>query len=170
MVDETDPKDPPADKPEDDTPDPSATDDVDALRKALAKANDDAKKHRLRNKELEPLAARAKELEEAGKTEQQKLSEKLADAEKAGASTAGELLKLRVALRKGLTEKQAARLVGATEEELEADADELVATFGGNSTTPPPGRPRERMRGGSDPGAEPDETDPRKLAALIPRY
>lgn len=38
-----------------------------------------------------------------------------------------ELARLRVALRKGLTEKQAARLSGTTEEELEADADEYLA-------------------------------------------
>lgn len=43
-----------------------------------------------------------------------------------------EVLKLRVALKKGLTETQAKRLIGATETELEADADALVESFGGN--------------------------------------
>lgn len=41
----------------------------------------------------------------------------------------GELLRLRVAMRKGLTETQAKRLIGNTEEELEDDADDLLATF-----------------------------------------
>lgn len=40
-----------------------------------------------------------------------------------------EVLKLRVALAKGLNEFQTKRLVGTTKEELEADADEILANF-----------------------------------------
>lgn len=42
-----------------------------------------------------------------------------------------ENLRLKVALQKGLSETQAKRLIGTTEEELAADADELVKSFGG---------------------------------------
>ena len=60
-------------------------------------------------------------------------------------------------MRKGLTEVQAKRLVGATEEELEADADELLESFGGaketDSKTGKPTRPREALRSGAVPGA-----------------
>src|SRR5690349_696993 len=60
-----------------------------------------------------------------------------------------------VAAAKGLSPAQAKRLVGTTREELEADADELLETFGGNGDTktkpPPPGRAREDLRGGNDP-------------------
>lgn len=42
-------------------------------------------------------------------------------------------LKLEIALDKGLTKRQAARLVGATKEELEEDADALIAEFGGSA-------------------------------------
>jgi hypothetical protein len=53
-----------------------------------------------------------------------------ADAAKAeAASTAADLLRLTVAAEKGLTPTQAARLKGATKEELESDADELKALF-----------------------------------------
>jgi predicted RNase H-like nuclease (RuvC/YqgF family) len=46
-----------------------------------------------------------------------------------------EVLRLRVALKKGLSETQAKRLVGKTEEELEADADDLLASFGGSGSS-----------------------------------
>ncbi|SDP09488.1 hypothetical protein SAMN04515671_2924 [Nakamurella panacisegetis] len=64
--------------------------------------------------------------------------QKRADAEAANArklSTA-ELTGLRysVALDKGLTRGQAARLVGSTEAELMADADVLLSEFGGKQT------------------------------------
>ncbi len=64
-------EDPPSDEP--------PGDDVESLKAALAKANDDAKRHRLRNRELEPLAAKVKELEDAGKSELEKLRSDLAE-------------------------------------------------------------------------------------------
>lgn len=136
-------------------------------RKALSKANSEAASYRTKLREVEPLAAKARELEESQKTEQQKLAEALEAAKTDGKNASDELLRLRVAMRKGLTESQAKRLVGSTLEELEADADELLASFG--SKTPVPGKPRERLRAGGDPDEEPDETDPAKLAAKLPR-
>jgi hypothetical protein len=78
------------------------------LEQQIADASDPKKIEELQKKVTELQAAR--------------------DADKSGAGL--ENAKLRVALRHGLTEKQAARLVGTTEEELEADAEELVAEFG----------------------------------------
>lgn len=84
-----------------------------------------------------------------------------------------ELDRLRVAIAKGLTEKQAARLVGSTREELEADADDFLGDLAPakkDDPDPVPGKPREKLpRGGGDPDDEVVETDPAKLAALIPR-
>src|SRR5215216_5039368 len=53
--------------------------------------------------------------------ENKELQAKLADAAKGGDSSE-ELLRLRVALKKGLTDTQAKRLIGKTEEELLKDA------------------------------------------------
>lgn len=127
------------------------------------------------------------------KTQLDKLSEQLAAlterAEKA------EVAKLRsdVIAAKKIPPSLARRLQGKTEEELTADADELLADWkaaggkvdgdeGGNEQegdegkAPParpaarPGRPREDLRSGAPVTArEPEETDPLKLAALIPR-
>jgi hypothetical protein len=82
---------------------------------------------------------RAKENQTAADELKKIRDEKLSDTEKAqkaqkeletGKLTAEqESMRLRVALRKGLNETQAKRLVGTTEEELESDAEELVKTF-----------------------------------------
>lgn len=140
----------------------------DAGKKALErerKARRDAEK---RAKELEPYKKRVEEAEEADKTERQKLQDRIEQLE----PSAHEAAKLRVALRKGLTETQAKRLVGESEEDLEADADDLLASFQTADSTEPDTsrRPKERLKSGATPDSEPEETDPRKLAADVPRY
>lgn len=162
-----DPEDP-APKPEP-TPTPPApapapsADDVAALKAALKKANDEAaaSRHKL------------KELEDRDKSDSEKLTERIAAAEKRAADAEANALRLEVAAAKGLTPSQVKRLVGTTREELEADAVELLADFASTRTEtdppPPGGRPKERLRGGGDPTEEPEESDPRKLADLIPR-
>lgn len=78
-----------------------------------------------------------------------------------------------VAEAKGIPLKHAGRLKGATKEELEADADEYLEDYTPSESAGKPripGKPRENLRGGGAPDAEPEETDPVKLAASIPRY
>ena len=141
----------------------------------VAKWKSLARKHEARAKENAGAAKRLKELEDADKTELQKATDKAATEATEHAKTRGELLRLRVAMRKGLTETQAKRLVGETEEELEADADELLASFkpqddaSSDTDNGKPTRPKERLRPGAAPDEEPDETDPRKLADIVPR-
>lgn len=81
------------------------------------------------NKEAETLRLKLKEYEDRDKTELERLTERAEAAERAVAETEVRALRLEVAAEKGLTPAQAKRLVGSTREELEADADELVATF-----------------------------------------
>jgi hypothetical protein len=61
-------------------------------------------------------------------------------------------------------------LAGSNDEELQASAAELFTQFAPEQKAPKtPTRPKERLRGGSEPEEEPEETDGRKLAAKIPR-
>lgn len=160
--------DAPDDAPQDAPSDDGTELDAAALRQALAAARKDAAKYRTKAKELEPLAAKAQELEDAGRSDTEKLTERLTDAESRAAAAEQRALRLEVAAEKGLTPTQAKRLVGATRDELEADADDLVASFTGPE--PDPSRPpRERLRPGAVPEAEPEEMDPRKLAAQVRR-
>ena len=93
-----------------------------AEREARAKAE----------KDLAERDRRIKELEDAGKSEDQKRIERLealekSDAEKAATLAAKDamLLRYEIAADKGIDLKAAARLQGTTREEIAADADEL---------------------------------------------
>jgi hypothetical protein len=121
--------------------------------------------------ERDTLAKKVKEHEDSSKSASEKLEERASTAEQQLSAAQREAARLRIALKKGLTETQAKRLVGDTEEELEKDADELLESFkddndgdGSDRRTPKP-----RMRTGAAPSSEPEETDPEKLAASVPR-
>jgi hypothetical protein len=127
--------------------------------------------------ERDELKTKNKEFEDASKSDQERLAERASNAETTAKTATAEAARLRVAVKKGLTETQAKRLVGETEEDLEKDADELLADFrkddgdgdGDGGQEPPQGRPRERLRPGAAPGAEPEKEDPASLAAEVPR-
>lgn len=94
------------------------------VRRALTKAN----------KEAETLRLKLREYEDRDKTEQQKLTERAEAAERKAAEVELRALRLEVAAEKGLTASQAKRLIGSTRDELESDADEMLADLR-------PGRP-----------------------------
>lgn len=155
------PDDTPDDDDKPDTPSqPADTGGEEAKWKALAKKHEnEAKKFR---KELD-------ELKNVGKSEVERLTDRATAAEKLAGETEARALRLEIAHDKGLTPAQSKRLVGSTREELEADAEEILETFGGGAKPKPGDRPRPNLRGGGEPDEEPDETDPRKLAAQVPR-
>lgn len=78
-----------------------------------------------------------------------------------------ENLRIRIGARHGLPDELIDRLKGDTEEEILADAEKLLAIVAGRK--PPTQRPKEQLKGGGNPNVEVEETDPRKLAARIPR-
>lgn len=86
-----------------------------------------SRKNEERAKAAEPAAKKLAEMEEANKTEIEKAQARADLAEKELNSTRIEALRNSVALDRKLTPSQAKRLVGSTREELEADADELLA-------------------------------------------
>ncbi|MEU5424227.1 hypothetical protein AB0H73_01270 [Streptomyces olivoreticuli] len=111
--------------PHDDPPHP--WEDPSAARAEIERLAAELAGHAARVAELEPAAAELHQLQEAGKTEAQRLNERAEAAERLAEQTRAELVRAQVAHSRGLTERQAARLVGTTREELEADADELLA-------------------------------------------
>lgn len=180
--DEPDDEDPDADEP--DSPEETEKSDVedgkkkperfddDRFQKALTKKNSENANLRKRLLELEPLAKKAQELEDAGKSESERLTERATSAEERADIAEQKLLRLEVAIEKGLTPAQARRLVGTTKEELEEDADDLLTSFASKdtkSTSRVASPPKEKLRGGGDPDEPVEETNPEKLAAAIPR-
>lgn len=163
-------------------PERSETDDLEKIKAALKKANAEAAKFRKEAKANEAAAKRVAELENANKSEAEKLADKAAAAEERASTAELKALRLEIAHDKGLTPAQAKRLVGATREELEADADDLMETFGakaakatadgvdGDEPKPSSGRPKETLRPGAaneDDESEIDRDQADKLAASI---
>lgn len=118
---------------------------------------------------VEPLSKLAEAMGLApgktSKTDVEQLAERLSAQEKELATERSLRLRLEVAQEKGLTAAQAARLQGATKEELAKDADDLKALFPGGATPPasPPGATpatpaAPAFAGGADGGPRPNTT------------
>lgn len=126
----------------------------------IAKWKGLARRHETAAKKNADAAKRLQEIEESGKSELEKAQAAATAAEQRISETTRELTRLRVAMRKGLTEAMAKRLTGETEEELEADADELLTLFKAETEDETdrsiPRRPRERLRPGTGPDKEPE--------------
>lgn len=119
----------------------------------------EARKWETRAKENSTAATRLAEIEEAKKTNEQKLEERATAAEKLAADKTLDADRALVALDKGLTASQAKRLVGTTREELEADADDLLTDLGSKNN----GQVRSDPSQGSK--ATTGSQDPRQLFA-----
>lgn len=158
MADDATPADEPT-APVDDTPAASAnTDEIevppgaenpDAVKAALTRERTAAKEAKARASELE---ARLKEYEDRDKSDQEKLAERATAAESAAAEATRSLLRLQVATSKGLGPEIAQFLTGETEDEMAAQADQLLAlakpapvTYDGGprDTSEPQGPPEE---------------------------
>lgn len=125
-------------------------------RNALAKARREAANLRQRLKETEPLAARAREADEAAKSEAQKAAEARAVAERERDAARLELLRRDVAEAAGLPAGWAKRLTGSTQQELEADAKDLLKLI---PAPPPAGRNVADLRSGALPPSDPAKTN-----------
>lgn len=128
--------------------------DADRARAKIEKANREAAALRARLKEAEPLLAKARELEEAQKTEQQRLAEQLAEAQKTAAERTTEALRLRIAIKHGISDEDAETfLTGATEELMMRQAERLAAMRGPAAPATPGRTPVEALRPGALPQA-----------------
>lgn len=151
MAEDLKPEDP---KPDDDSPKPDS--ELEKLKAALRKAN----------KEAEDNRRKLKELEDRDKSDSEKLSERIAAAERRAEEAETKALRFEIAIEKGV---KARWLSGSTREELEAAADEYLADHPpANGTGPAPTKPVEDLRGGGEP-AEGPEPDIRKIVESIPR-
>ena len=148
-------------EPQDDPPEPGKGEDEPDWKA-------EARKWEKRAKQNSDAAARLQELEDAQKTEQEKLTEKLSATEKRAADAELRAARLEVATEKGLPKSSVKFLTGTTPEELEESADELLSLISPDDDEPsgPSRRPRERLKPGASPDTEP-EPDSSKLADSI---
>jgi len=142
--------------------------DKDKLKRYLFNLLGDKEKLQVRltetTTERDTLKQAADEAARKGETNEQRLEREKQELQSALDKATGsgdqseENLRLRVALKKGLNENQLKRLVGTTEQELLADADELLASFGSagkseeGSGDPDNGGLRRVPKGNHNPG------------------
>ncbi|MFD6770602.1 hypothetical protein ACFWC6_30765 [Micromonospora chalcea] len=142
-------------------PDEQASQQPEELRDPGKKAlQEERQKVRAAERELKAAQAELKKYQDRDKSEAEKTAERLAEFEQRAQQAEQLLLRLEVAAEKGLTPAQAKRLVGATREELEADADDILATFPTAPAVPerkaPKPDPSQGSRGG---GGKPSAQD-----------
>lgn len=163
---------------------------ADALRVDVDKWKRQSRTQEDKNKALQKELDELKSKSDGEKSDVDKLKERLDKAETDLQKTQLDALRLRIASRKGLSEAQAKRLQGTTEEELEEDADDILEHFkpagksgegdddadddrargrGNDRQQNNRERPREALKPGAKPGEKPEENDPEKLAELVPR-
>lgn len=144
--------------------------------KALARKHEDQAK--ANKAELDKLVAAG----DASKSDTEKMAAELAALRARADEADARALRAEVAQAKGLTPAQAKRLQGATKEELEADADELLQAFkpadsddgadseSGSARKPASTRPRENLRPGATPPSDSgDSYDSKSFLAAVPR-
>ncbi|MBB1153514.1 hypothetical protein [Amycolatopsis dendrobii] len=168
-------------KPEHAEQEPDKDGDAEKLGDAGKRALDAMKRERnAARKDRQQLLDKLKEYEDRDKSESQRLQEAADEAKTRAARAESNAAKLQMALDRAPEgaslahiKAVAKRISGETEEELEADCDELFGLFAPHQESikkEPPGKPRERLSGGGDPDDEPEEMDPRKLADSIGRH
>lgn len=143
--------------------DEAKTDATEALGDAGKKALDAERSSRkAAEKALADAQARLQEIEDASKSELELATERAKRFEDSYNDLVRTSLRNEVALTKGLTPAQAKRLVGDTREALEADADELLATFAAATTAAgdtPPAKPGLLRASGGNPDPAQSERD-----------
>lgn len=155
----------------DPAPDPASTDPEypeglgDAGKKAIEAERKARREAEAKLKELEPLAAKAKELEDAQKTEQQKLQDALDAAKADGAKATAEAAKLRAAIEHGLSKDDLDLLGNGTPDEIDKRAKRLAERLAGAAEGTPI-VPASRNQGAGD---EPPAVDADKIVDSIPR-
>jgi hypothetical protein len=110
--------------------------DPEAARAEIEKLRKENAGHRVKVRELEPLAKKAQEAAEAQKTEIERATERAAAAEARALEAELGAMRIEVAARHGLTPAQAKRLQGGNEAELEADASEFAKEIQVNGSKP----------------------------------
>jgi hypothetical protein len=155
--------------PTNETPESPAPPDTDAKTDPMAEVEKWralARKHEAEAKRNAEAAAKLKQLEDAQKSEIEKMREAAETAKREAETARVEAMKWRVAAKLGIPAQIAARLHGSTEDELEADAKELMAAF---AKSTPRDLPRDGAVSGATgtPTSNAEELDPRKLAAKI---
>lgn len=148
-------------------PDPT----IEKLQADLAKTRNEAAGYRVKLKELEPLAKKAQEAEEAKKDDVQKAEERAQAAEQREQATLEGYTRLELAVQYSIPPDDIDLIGSGTREEMDARAKRVAAlnAAAAKATPPPTDRPVEGLRPGAspEPAQPPDDSYP---SAWIPAH
>lgn len=116
----------------------------------------------------EEAETQLKAREDAEKTEQQKLEERAATAEREATELREDAIRRRVAMKYGLEEDDLDLLGSGDEEQIEGRAKRLAERDKGQEPESSR-RPKERLRPGAAPSTDVEPSDPRELASRVSR-
>lgn len=136
-------------------------------RDTIAKANKEAANYRTQVAELKPRAEQFAALEEASKSDAQRLQDAATAAQRQAQEAQSETLRLRVALKHGISEDDFDLLGSGTEEQIAGRAQRIAdlraaavaAQVPPTSPTSPSRRPVEQLRPGATPTTQLSEDD-----------
>ena len=132
----------------------------------VATLRQEAAKYRTQANENAEKAKKLDEQVESEKSDLQKAMERADRAESAAASSEAKRLRSEVARAKGVPSSMSGRLAGKTKEEMEADADLIIADLG-KSYVPKAGKSQESTGAGVGGGDKKyEEMTPGELAKL----
>lgn len=127
--------------------------------------NAERKARRDAERQLKDVSTRLAELESRDKSEIERLRDEVERLKGESEAASSALMRADVAFEKGLSPVQAKRLMGVTREELEADADEILAMFQAPALAPK-SRPTPREGVGSDSPSHGETAKDRAVAAM----
>lgn len=133
-------------------------------REALTKANREAAKYRTQLQEIKPRADQFDALEQASKTEAQRLAEAAETAKRDAEQARAEAVRYKVAATHGITADHFDLLGAGSEDEITERAEKLSALLKAQAaltatTTTPTTRPAEQLRPGATPSDSKSEED-----------
>lgn len=149
------PADMPAHRPDDEPGD--AQEPVENLEH-LRKVRSENQKLRAKLRELEPLAKKAQEADEAAKSKEQKAEERALAAEKREQETLERYTRMEVAVQYGIPPDDIDFIGSGTREEMDSRAQRIAAKNAAASKAQPP--PTDRPVEGLRPGATPEPPKP----------
>lgn len=135
-------------------------------RDAITKANKEAASYRTQVGELKPLADQFRQLEEASKTEAQRLAEQAANAQRDAEQARADATRYKVAATYGIGADHFDLLGSGDEATVAARAEKIAGLLAAQATAQPPAppaqpprRPVEQLRPGATPGQAVDEDE-----------
>lgn len=143
--------------------------DLDRAKAKIRKVNREAENLRKRLKDTEGPLAELKKLQDAQKSDSEKVADRISSTEKERDELRDENNRLRIQMEFGLTDAQVKRLTGSNLDELRTDAEDFVEENNIKTGSKKPAPSAKEVSGGREPKETVQKIDPTALAEKVKR-